>query len=51
MLHIDNTKTRIEVMTEKELRDKHERELLKNDIKIIGCVIAMMLVTYAFIVW
>ena len=46
MLHIDNTKTRVEVLTDKELRDKYEHDMLKNEIKMIGLIIAFMLFTY-----
>ena len=51
MLHIDNTKTRIEVMTEKELRDKHEHEMLKNNIRLFILLFGMIFFTYFVIVW
>ena len=51
MLHINNTQTRIEVMTEKELRDKHEHEILKNNIRLFILLFAMMAFTYIVIVW
>jgi len=51
MLHINNTQTRIEVMTEKELREKHEHEMLKNNIRLFILLFAMMAFTYTVIVW
>ena len=49
MLHIDNTQKRIEVMTEKELRAKHEHEMLKNNIRLFILLFGMIFFTYFLI--
>ena len=38
-------------MTEKELREKHEHEMLKNNIRLFILLFAMMAFTYTVIVW